>query len=190
MKVLAGDNVYPDDYQINRTTSLTFKLKTINPLQKYSSVEFTIPSDFGVSNNGVSTVTSVSTLGARALNPVVALNWSESTRTLRVEQLNVEYIPAYTNVYIEVSSVINPSQTSTTSSFSFKVFDPAGFEVENASTGITFSPAAGNFQFISISPSISTINARSVDYTFTMRPSDTFDATANIKITLPAQISI
>ena len=85
MEVLAGDNIYPDDYQINKSTSLTFKVKTVNPLRTGSTIEFTIPSDFGVTSNGASTVTSVSTLGARALNPTVALNWSESTRTLRVE---------------------------------------------------------------------------------------------------------
>ena len=130
MEVLAGNNIYPDDYQINKFTSLTFKVKTVNPLRTDSSIEFTIPSDFGVSSNGVSTITAVSTLGARALNPTVALNWSESTRTLRVDQFNAEYIPAYTNVYIEVSSVTNPSQTLTTGSFSFKIFDPDGFEIE------------------------------------------------------------
>ena len=100
MEVLSGSNIYPDDYEINKVTSLTFKLKTVNPLQKDSSIEFTIPNEFGVTSNGASTVTAVSTLDARALNPTVALNWSESTRTLLVQAVNAEYIPAYTNIYI------------------------------------------------------------------------------------------
>ena len=146
MEVLSGDNIYPDDYQINKFTSLTFKVKTANPLQLGSTIEFTIPSEFGVTDtSGASTVTSVSTLGARALNPTVALNWSESIRTLRVEQFNAEYIPAYTNIYIEVSSVTNPGQTSPTGSFSFRLYDPDGFEIEYADSGITFTPTAGSF---------------------------------------------
>ena len=102
----------------------------------------------------------------------------------------MEPIPAYTNIYIEVSSVTNPAQTLATGSFSFKIYDPDGFEIEAANTGITFTPTAGGFQSISITPSVSTINAMAVSYTFTMRPQNTFDSTANIKITLPSQISI
>lgn len=99
MEVLAGDGVYPDDYQINKFTSLTFKIKTVNPLRKDSNIEFTLPSEFGVINaSGVSTITSVSTLNARALNPSVVLNWTAPT--LRVENFNIEDIPANTNFYI------------------------------------------------------------------------------------------
>ena len=84
----------------------------------------------------------------------------------------------------------NPGQTSETSSFSFKITDPDDFTIEEASSGITFTPTAGSFDSLSISLDKTTINEMGVYYTFTMRPSDVFTSNAQIKITLPAQLSV
>ena len=46
--------VTSDDPSINQPSSLTFRVQVQNPLRTDSSIEFTIPADFGVA--GVDTV--------------------------------------------------------------------------------------------------------------------------------------
>ena len=145
--------VISDDPSINTLSSLTLRVITGIPLKPLSSVQITIPSNFGVDN-----IAAVSTLGGY-LEPSPNWSFDKQTRTLNVQKVNLIYLDTRESLYIVVDSVKNPSQTSPTQSFYYQLLDPNNFPIEFAGDGILFTATAGGFGEISVSTSEKLINA-------------------------------
>ena len=104
------------------------------------------------------------------MNPSPLWSFDRDTRLLKVSAINNVYLASREFIYVIVGQVQNPGQTEPTSSFSYKIFDPSGAEVETTSEGITFTAQAGGFALTSLEISETLINAQNVNYKFTMRP--------------------
>ena len=184
-----------DTASIGKESTLTFKILTVNPIDKFANIQLTFPSQIGVTN--IDTVT-VRTLFSQKqvfefcspTSPDNCVEWLVDERKLTIKRFVNEFTGANTNIYIEVGKVGNPSQAGPTDSFTYLISDMDNNPIELVNEGVYFVATAGGFQEIQITTDKKTINERNVLYTFRMAPENTFDSTAIIQITLPAQLFV
>lgn len=80
--------VTADDSSINASSTLTFRVLTVNPLQIGSNIKFTIPAEF------VSTAVNAATVTTRGItgNPTPTASFDIITNVLTVNNFNIAYV--------------------------------------------------------------------------------------------------
>ena len=139
----------------------------------------------------MSGVDTIQTRGSNMYTDISSkFTWDQATRTIYISHFNRVPLGQREFIYFVVSTVINPGQTNPTASFTYKIYDPDNNQIEQVLDGITFTSTAGGFSVISVDANNKIINELGTQFTFTMRPQDTFNANAIIKITCPTQIKV
>jgi len=120
----------------------------------------------------------------------VTWTYDQASRLLSIQKFNRKYMGSGGFIYLTLGPLTNPGETNPTASFTYLIQDPSNNAIEECTDGIFFTASAGGFSQLSISTNKSLINERLVQYTFTMKPQDTFTSDAVLKITLPTQVSV
>jgi hypothetical protein len=97
----------------------------LNPLAVGTNLRIVIPPEFNIVKNPLT----VTTQGAN-INPNPAWTLDTATRTISIKNVNNNYLQQFDFMYISIAGVVNPSQTSKTSSFQVSLYDSSDLMIE------------------------------------------------------------
>ena len=93
------------DPSINMESDLTLEIQTLIPLEPLSNVVITIPTDFGITDGVIDSLTTLGT----SMNTSPTWTYDDSTRTLTVEEFNSVAIQSLGFITMTIGPVVNPS---------------------------------------------------------------------------------
>jgi hypothetical protein len=116
-------------------------------------------------------------------NPTYTL--STDKRTISITAFNNDYLESGAYIYIIISTLVNPSSTSETSSFSITILDSSNSQIETISSNVVYQATPGLIDSVIVTSDKYYINYNLSHYTFSFIPQDSFNTSAIIYIVFP-----
>lgn len=101
-------------------------------------------------------------------NPAYTL--SSDKHTISITAFNSDYLESGAYIYVTISSIVNPSSTSETSSFTITILDNSDNEIETVSSNVLYEATPGIITSATVTSNKYYINYNLSEYTFSFIP--------------------
>jgi hypothetical protein len=182
-----GFTVTPATDEVNKNTSYTFLVTTLDPILNTGRIKITFPLDLGVSFPASACATLTGTNISSAA--VVCSQPTATSLVLSGFNASLGRIPAQV-ITIVVAGIVNPSTTAPTGTFSVTTYYSSTDDtlVATGSGGsITASPST--ITVSSVAASSTVVQATGVTYTITFTPKNNLPSNGVIRVGVPLAIT-